>query len=93
MLHYYNLSIYSKDAHKHWMDSDTIELRAPTFEAVMSKAKKYNIDISSEDWTCELYYYHGQTIEKTVHLYRLASDEPPMWDGRISIDTNPIPLM
>lgn len=89
---YYNLDVYSNSE---WSDHANFCFTGPTYEAVLEKARKHNVDFTDIDkWLSTLYYRSEDGIvanTSLIHCYNDALNAEVAWDGKWSVDEDPIP--
>ena len=89
---YYDLDVYSESD---WSDHAHFSFSGPTYEAVVEKARKHNVDFADLDkWHSTLYYRNEDGIVAStslIHCYNDALNAKVAWEGNWSIDEDPIP--
>ena len=71
---YYELDVFSQTD---WSDHEHFAFTGPTYEAVMEKARKYNVDVTDLDrWNTTLYV----TGDSTLNAFSIAAEEEGQLD-------------
>lgn len=95
---YYELDVFSQTD---WSDHEHFAFTGPTYEAVMEKARKYNVDVTDLDrWNTTLYVTGDSTADggsgivascSLITCYNRKLTDKVAWGGEWSIDEDPIP--
>ena len=99
---YYELE-FDTDAHV-WEDHEDISLTGPTYESVVEKAKRLNLDIGTADlakWHVRLAYRGGFAVDggsgivDSLYLHASTADDGTQtrtWDDTYAITSDPVVL-
>lgn len=100
---YYELEFYTEP--DVWEDHENVSLTGPTYEAVVEKARRFNLDVGTVDlttWRVCLKYRGefladgGSGIVASLYLHDTTAEDGTrqrLWDSTYAITADPVVLL